>query len=102
MEEREERNGTKRSSESDEDMGSGRSSTRGDLGSPVVPISNQLLLAFHPIRREVKRALPDSLFTVNIGIVAPSKVTKLPVSSTHLSRVDWRLLTRTSLVRDSR
>jgi len=71
MEEGEECECSDRSGEGDEDMSSGRSISRRDLGSPVISI-HQLLHC-----ESGDASIPDRLMTVEVISETPTEITKL-------------------------
>ena len=71
MEERKECEGSECSGECDEDVCSGRSISRRDLGSPVVSI-HQLLHC-----ESGDASIPDRLMTVEVISETPTEITKL-------------------------
>lgn len=87
MEEREECECTECSGECDEDMSSGRSIARGNLGSPVV--SECQLFVYH--ERIDRSSLPDRLMTVQVVCETPTEITKLssvPILHSQLANTE--------------
>jgi len=82
MEEGKECEGSECSGECDEDMSSGRSISRRDLGSPVV--SRRQLIH---IANRIQDRLPDGLMAIEVVCETPTEITKL--SLVQFSSLNW-------------